>query len=288
MLQAVPSQCSIRAGLLPPTSPHALHPAAQISLGEIARMLLSTAEASIVGLVTTFHAVPFQCSMTGPRPSCTPAAHTLLVASAVTARREALGAETRLHCCPLKCKVSAASIAPPIAPTAQMSEEEIAATSVSSPPTILGTTTTLHFEPSKCSTSGIRFLRPSKDTPTANTLLGATALSEFKDSPFVKCGLATTLQADPLKCWICENLSFVPCPTAQTFAGEITATLFTRLAFAIADFVHVLPLKCNATELVSAVAQMSFSESADSEPMLPISGAETNWKITGAVVEAML
>src|SRR5215468_3677291 len=161
MLQAVPSQCSIRAGLLPPTSPHALHPAAQISVGEIARMLLSTAELPIFGLVTTFHAVPFQCSITGPRPSCTPAAHTLLVASAVTARREAVGADTRLHCCPLKWKVSAAGVAPPVAPTAQMSEGEIAAMSVSSPPVILGTTTTFHFEPSKCSTRGSRFLRPS-------------------------------------------------------------------------------------------------------------------------------
>src|SRR5262249_1279101 len=198
MLQAVPSQCSISAGLLPPTSPHALHPAAQISLGEIARMLLSTAEVSIFGLVTTFHVVPFQCSMTGPCPSCTPAAHTLLVASAVTARREALGAETRLHCCPLKCKVSAVGVAPPTAPTAQMSEGEIAAMSVSSPPMILGKTTTLHFEPLKCSTRGIRFLRLSKETPTAKILLGATVLSEFKDSPFVKWGLATAVQADPL------------------------------------------------------------------------------------------
>src|SRR5499425_2839453 len=102
MLQAVPSQCSIRAGLLPPASPHALHPAAQISLGEIARMLFRAAEVPIFGLVAIFHAVPFQCSMTGPRPSCTPAAHTLLVASAVTARREAVGAEPRLHFCPLK------------------------------------------------------------------------------------------------------------------------------------------------------------------------------------------
>src|SRR4029077_6690456 len=108
MLQAVPSQCSIRAGLLPPTSPHALHPAAQMSVGEIALILFSAVAVPVFGLVTTFHDVPFQCSMTVLFPSCAPAAHTLLVASAVTASRAAVGAGTRVHCRPLKCIVRAA------------------------------------------------------------------------------------------------------------------------------------------------------------------------------------
>src|SRR5262249_40691133 len=202
-LQAVPSQCSIRAGLLPPTSPQAMQPAAQISVGAIARMLFSTVEVPVFGLVTIFQAVPFQCSMTVLRPSCTPTAQTLLVASAVAARREAAGAGTRAQCCPLKWAVSASDdVAPRTAPTAQMSEGEAAAMSVSSPPMIWGTTTTLHFEPSKCSTSGVRLLRLSKDVPTAKILLAAIALREFRDSPFVKCGLDTMLHAEPLKCWI--------------------------------------------------------------------------------------
>src|SRR5215471_13597548 len=136
MLQEVPSQCSMRAGAPPPTSPQLLHPAAQISVGEIALMLFSTERVPVFGLVTIFHALPSQCSITVLAPVCTPAAHTLLVASAVTARRDAAGAETRVHCCPLKCRVSAAGLAPATAPTAQMSSGETIAMSVSSPPVI--------------------------------------------------------------------------------------------------------------------------------------------------------
>src|SRR5690242_7120389 len=137
MLHPVPSQCSMRAGALPPTSPQLLHPAAQISLGEMALMLFSREPEPVLGLVTIFHAVPFQCSMTVLRPSCAPAAHTLLPASAVTACSPAAGADTRLHCWPIKCNVSAAwVVAPDTAPTAHMSEGETTAISVSSPPVI--------------------------------------------------------------------------------------------------------------------------------------------------------
>src|SRR5215467_15008721 len=100
MVQLVPSQCSISAGVLPPTSPQAAHPTAQMSVGEIARMLFSAVTVPVFGLVTTFQDVPFQCSMTALRPGWTPAAHALLVASAVTASRPAVGAGTRVHCRP--------------------------------------------------------------------------------------------------------------------------------------------------------------------------------------------
>src|SRR5262249_1715854 len=112
----------MRAGVLPPTSPQAAHPAAQMSVGEIALMLFNAVAAPVLGLVTTFHDVPFQCSMTVLRPSCNPAAHTLLLASAVTASRAAVGAGTRVHCRPLKCIATVAGVAPETAPTAHMSE----------------------------------------------------------------------------------------------------------------------------------------------------------------------
>src|SRR5262249_46381045 len=144
------------------------------------------------------------------------------------------------------------------------------------------------FVPSKCSRSGVRLLRLSNEAPTAKILLGAKAFSELSDSSFVKCGLDRTLQAEPLKCWIWENFAFICCPTDQTLVGETTATLLTLLALAMATFVHVLPLKCSATELVRDVAQISFSVSAESEPTLPMSGVVTKLKITGAVVEAIL
>src|SRR5215831_134237 len=127
----MPFQCSIRAGVLPPTSPHAEHPAAQMSVGEIALMLFSAVAVPVFGLATTFHDVPFQCSMTVLPPSCSPAAHTLLVASEVTASRAAVGAGSRVHCRPLKCMVRAAGVAPETAPTAQISEGDTTAMSAS-------------------------------------------------------------------------------------------------------------------------------------------------------------
>src|SRR5215468_10888908 len=200
MLHVVPFQCSMRAGVFPPTSPHALHPAAQISVGEMALMLFSTADIPVFGLATIFHAVPSQCSMTVLRPSCIPAAHTLLVARPETVRSAAFGAATRPHCAPLKCMVSAPGVEPETAPTVQMSVGETIVISVSSPLRMRGTDTTLHVVPLKCSMSGVPLLRLSKDTPTAKMLLAVTAFSEFNLSPFVKCGLGTTLQTVPLKC----------------------------------------------------------------------------------------
>src|SRR5215470_3551380 len=201
-LHVVPFQCSMRAGALPPTSPHALHPATQISVGEIALMLFSTADGPTFGLATIFHVAPSQCSMTVLRPSCIPAAHTLLAARPETASRAPFGAETRLHCTPLKCMVSAPGVWPETAPTAHISVGEMTVISVSSPAVMRGTDTTLHAVPLKCKMRGVPLLRLSKDTPNAKMLLAVTAFTEFNLSPFAKCGLATTLQAVPLKCWI--------------------------------------------------------------------------------------
>src|SRR5215471_3196834 len=146
----------------------------------------------------------------------------------------------------------------------------------------------LHFVPSKCSMSGVRLPRLSTEAPTAKMLLAEIAFSEFRDSPFAKCALETTLQVLPLKCWTRENLLFVCSPTAQTLVLARTATLFTRPALAMGTFAQPVPLKCNETELVADVAQISVSLSAESELTLPMPGVNTKLKITGAVVEAML
>jgi hypothetical protein len=63
-LHAVPFQCSMSAGAPPPTSPQAVHPAAQISVGEMALMPINLEMLPVFGLVTTFQDLPVQCSMT--------------------------------------------------------------------------------------------------------------------------------------------------------------------------------------------------------------------------------
>src|SRR6516165_4981315 len=118
-------------------------------------------------------------------------------------------------------------------------------------------------------------------------LVAERALIEFNSSPVPKCGLVITVQMEPLKCWISERRPVALCPTAQTFVGERTASLFTRPALAMATSAQVVPLKCRAVELVREAAQISLSESAERDPIAPMSRVVTNSNVTEVVLAAL-
>src|SRR5215472_216408 len=156
-------------------------------------------------------------------------------------------------------------------PTTQMSEGEMIAMPNSSalcPPGSRGVGTTLHCFPSKCSTKGLCLWNiSSTNEPTAKMSSAEMACTALRASPDLKCGLGTTVQRVPSKCWISEKTKFDCSPTAQTSVGDKTATPSIRLAFAMETALHLFPSKCSEIGCVLfGTAQMSSSELAEIAP----------------------
>src|SRR5437660_258413 len=142
-----------------------------------------------LGLDTTLHFLPFQCSIsvcwTPLALMKSPTAQTSLVETAVTPFRTpaCLGALTVRQLVPFQCSISGGD---PITvnPTAQTSLVETAATPSSLPFATLGLGTTLHALPFQCSVIG--------PTPTAHTSLAETLAAAWSS---LALGLGTTVQA---------------------------------------------------------------------------------------------
>src|SRR5690348_3413305 len=145
-------------------------PTAQISLAEVAEILERTLPVLLrFGLLTTFHEVPSQCSISvtvAPfEPAWNPTANTLFEASAMTPFSAlllvvgSLGVGTTVHLVPSKCiaMVRKRALHGKVNPTAQTSLLETAATEFSTLPKLpcvqrpgLGLGTVFQLVPSKC------------------------------------------------------------------------------------------------------------------------------------------
>jgi len=134
-----------------------MNPTAQTSVDETAATLKSSLSTEAgLGLVTTLHCVPFQCSISvweGPPLACHPTAQISLAETTATLvsvlySEPVLGLCTTLYCVPSHCSITVWPLPLwlPEVPTAQISLAETAATPLRplllSP---LGLGTTLHF-----------------------------------------------------------------------------------------------------------------------------------------------
>src|SRR5262249_41345593 len=196
-LQLVPSQCSISVcvallalGWKPPT--------AHTSVPETAVTPFSSLFCVPgLGLGTTLHVRPFQCSVrvcAGPNPATVklPTAQTSLLETAATPSRmlsapPGLGLGTTLHLWPFQCSASVSRGLPEAAwknPTAQTSvlEAALTASRLLFPPGALGLLMAFHAVPFQCRVS----VWPGKavvNSPTAQTSLAETLATPFSSLP---------------------------------------------------------------------------------------------------------
>src|SRR5712691_10006549 len=193
-VQLAPSQCKMRVcGLAKEVG--SANPTAQTSLAETAVTPLSWSIGPTLGLGTTLHLRPFQCSIRVCRPTpgtwASPTAHTSSAETADTPERNPVcfGCATLAHRLPFQCNITG-GLEKLTIPTAQTSPAETAATadSRSLPGTGLGVGTTLQAMPSQCSAS----VPGASVCPTAQTSLADTLATPLSCPPE---GLETTVQA---------------------------------------------------------------------------------------------
>src|SRR6266702_4238344 len=215
-----------------------------------ARAFRSLLSVPILGELTTFQFLPFQCSVSvlWLLFACwtSPTAQALVAESATGAARAlildpGLGLGVTAHWDPFQCriKVVVGPTSPSAVPTAQAELAESAATpdnKLSRLPT-LGLETTSHWEPSQCSTNEAFCmpLLPGCMCPTAQMSLAATAVTAVRAlSEVPGLGLGTTLQLVPSQCSVSvrgavDTLGSKCSPTAQASVGDVAVTPYSSL-----------------------------------------------------------
>src|SRR6266536_2862304 len=191
-----------------------------------------------VGLDTSVHALPSQCSITvfGPGdPVTEPTAQMSLADRADTpvsvvassGSRDAAGAGTIRQTCPSQCSTRWPW------PTAQMSFADSAVTAVSPHSSGRGdgsgTGTTLQTCPFQCSTRGAVPPGATSVEPTAQASVDDSALTPARKPGLGRAGVATWRQARPSKCATSgARAGFTTAPTAQMSRGARACTAANR------------------------------------------------------------